>query len=45
VDDTLITPGENDFWVAKFMSGRRERIEADVPYVNLDFDGLLEDRL
>jgi Ser/Thr protein kinase RdoA (MazF antagonist) len=39
----IITPGEDDFWVAKFMPGRRERIEADVPYVDLDFDRLIED--
>jgi len=38
----ITTPGEDDFWVAKFMPGRRERIEADLPYVDLDFDRLLE---
>ena len=27
----------NDPWVKKFMDGRRERIEQDIPYVNLDF--------
>ena len=41
----IATPGEDDFWVAKFMPGRRERIEADVPYVDLDFDRPLADRM
>lgn len=30
-------PETVDEWVAKFMPGRRERIENDLPYVNLDF--------
>ncbi len=41
----ITTPGEDDFWVAKFMPGRRERIEADVPYVELDFERLIEDHI
>jgi len=41
----ITTPGEGDFWVARFMPGRRERIERDVPYVDLDFGRLLEDRI
>jgi Ser/Thr protein kinase RdoA (MazF antagonist) len=29
-----------DFWVGKFMAGRKERIEREIPYVDLDFSGL-----
>jgi hypothetical protein len=30
-------PAKADEWVSKFMPGRRERIEQDVPHVDLDF--------
>ncbi len=30
-------PGERDSWIGKFMHGRRERIEAGLPFVELDF--------
>ena len=30
-------PQEPDSWVGKFMSGRRERILEDIPYIDLDF--------
>jgi amicoumacin kinase len=29
-------------WVGKFMAGRKERIEGDIPYVDLDFSGIYE---
>ena len=29
-------------WCAKFMDGRKERIERDVPYVEFDFESLAE---
>jgi amicoumacin kinase len=27
-------------WVRKFMAGRRQRIEAEVPYIDIDFSGI-----
>ena len=27
-------------WAGKFMPGRRERIEQEIPYVELDFEGI-----
>jgi len=33
-------PDEADEWVMKFMSGRKERLENDIPYVDLDFEKL-----
>jgi Ser/Thr protein kinase RdoA (MazF antagonist) len=30
----------DDPWVAGFMRGRKERIENDVPYLDLDFESL-----
>lgn len=33
---------ESDGWSSKFMPGRRERIEQDIPYVDLDFAQILE---
>lgn len=33
-----------DPWVAKFLPGRREKIEGDVPYVDIDFETLLSAR-
>mgnify|MGYP001766928397 CR=1 FL=1 len=30
-------PGESESWGMKFMPGRRERLEKDLPYVDLDF--------
>ncbi len=35
-------PGERsgDFWVDRFMPGRRERVTSGIPYVGLDFDDL-----
>lgn len=30
-------PATADAWVSKFMPGRRERIEQDIPYADLDF--------
>ncbi len=35
-------PATADRWVGKFMRGRRERIEAGTPYVDLDFGAILE---
>ena len=35
-------PAESDGWASKFMPGRRERIEQDIPYVDLDFAQILE---
>jgi Ser/Thr protein kinase RdoA (MazF antagonist) len=29
-------PNEADEWVAKFMAGRKERLENDIPYIDLD---------
>lgn len=34
---TFYTPEDHDSWVGKFMPGRRQRLEADAPYVALDF--------
>jgi Ser/Thr protein kinase RdoA (MazF antagonist) len=34
--------GEGGGWLAKFMAGRRHRVENDVPYVNIDFERLLD---
>jgi len=33
-------PDDADEWVMKFMSGRKERLENDTPYVNLDYSML-----
>lgn len=30
-------PDDADEWVSKFMAGRKERLENDIPYVNLDY--------
>jgi len=30
-------PGETDSWIGRFMHGRRERLEAGLPFVELDF--------
>lgn len=35
-------PATADGWVSKFMSGRRDRIEHELPYVNLDFEALYD---
>ena len=44
---TMLEPGysatdNTDFWVARFMPGRKERVENDLPYVALDFHQLAE---
>lgn len=31
-----------DSWIGKFMPHRKQRIEADIPYVNIDFAGILK---
>ena len=36
----IYDPADTDGWASKFMPGRRERIEQDLPYVSLDFDSL-----
>jgi Ser/Thr protein kinase RdoA (MazF antagonist) len=33
-------PATADEWVSKYMPGRRERIEGEVPYLDLDFEGV-----
>jgi Ser/Thr protein kinase RdoA (MazF antagonist) len=33
-------PEDADDWVMKFMSGRKERLENDIPYADLDFEKL-----
>lgn len=33
-------PGTADWWVSRFMPGRRERIEQGQPYVELDFEAV-----
>lgn len=35
-------PVTADAWVGKFMPGRRERIEQELPYVNLDFAAIYD---
>ncbi len=37
-------PDDADEWVMKFMPGRKERLEKDTPYVELDFSILTESR-
>jgi Ser/Thr protein kinase RdoA (MazF antagonist) len=32
-------PTDCDSWIGKFMPNRKQRIEADLPYVNVDFTG------
>ena len=35
----LYAADDYDAWVAKFMAGnRKERVENDIPYVNMDWD-------
>lgn len=36
-------PADTESWVGKFMPNRRERIEQDVPYVDLPFGEILEE--
>jgi amicoumacin kinase len=36
----LYDDAEADSWVGKFMAGRKERIEEEIPYVDLDFAGI-----
>lgn len=40
----LFTMGENpeDAWCARYMQGRRERIENDVPYINFNWESLAD---
>ena len=33
-------PDNSDEWVMKFMSGRKERLESDTPYMNLNYSAL-----
>jgi amicoumacin kinase len=33
-------PADTDGWVGKFMPGRKQRIEQDLPYANLDFQSI-----
>jgi Ser/Thr protein kinase RdoA (MazF antagonist) len=35
-------PGDPGPWVSKFMPGRLERIEGGVPYLEMDFEGLMD---
>ena len=35
-------PSDSDGWSGKFMPGRRQRIEQDIPYVSSDFEKILE---
>jgi hypothetical protein len=30
----------DDLWAARYMKGRKQRIENDVPYIDLDFESL-----
>lgn len=36
-------PNDTESWVGKFMAGRKSRIEGDVPYVEVDFEGVLKE--
>jgi hypothetical protein len=38
---TLYNPGDTDSWIGKFMPGRQTRIEERVPYIDIDFAGIL----
>jgi hypothetical protein len=33
-------PHDADPWVEKFMADRKDRIEHDVPYLEMDFEGI-----
>jgi amicoumacin kinase len=35
-------PEDSYEWSGKFMPGRQQRVEADIPYVDLDFERILE---
>ena len=35
-------PEESDGWAGKFMPGRQQRVESDIPYVDLDFESILK---
>jgi hypothetical protein len=34
-------PDDADEWVMKFMTGRKERLENDIPYIDLKLEELL----
>lgn len=34
-------PKDRESWIGKFMDGRKNRIENDIPYIELDFEGVL----
>jgi Ser/Thr protein kinase RdoA (MazF antagonist) len=36
-------PAEADEWVSKFMPGRKDRIEQNTPYIELDFGGFIKE--
>jgi len=37
---TFLDLNDLDWFPARFMLGRRERVEADVPFPDLDFEGV-----
>ena len=34
-------PEDNQSWIGKFMLGRKESIENDIPYLDIDFEGIM----
>jgi Ser/Thr protein kinase RdoA (MazF antagonist) len=36
-------PSDSESWAGKFMAGRKSKIEGDVPYVEVDFEGILKE--